>query len=106
MQSASRNSGAVLARAPWWRRGVRNGMAMGLLALAAILLRVVEGTFDGRLGRFFVENGTALAHGRNIVNVILVDFRGLDTLGEISVVLSAGIAALALLRRKQPEAPG
>ena len=88
----------------WLRDGTLALICGG--ALAAILLRVVEGTFDGRLGRFFVENGTALAHGRNIVNVILVDFRGLDTLGEISVVLSAGIAALALLRRKQPEAPG
>jgi len=41
-----------------------------------------------------------IAHGRNIVNVILVDFRGLDTLGEIAVVLTAGIAVLALLRRQ------
>jgi multicomponent Na+:H+ antiporter subunit A len=74
-------------------------------ALAVILLRVVESAFDDRLGRFFIENSVALAHGHNIVNVILVDFRGLDTLGEISVVLTAGIAALALLRRKEPEVP-
>jgi multicomponent Na+:H+ antiporter subunit A len=74
-------------------------------ALAVILLRVVESAFDDRLGRFFIENSVVLAHGHNIVNVILVDFRGLDTLGEISVVLTAGIAALALLRRKEPEVP-
>ena len=38
------------------------------------------------------------AHGHNVVNVILVDFRGLDTLGEVTVVLTAalGIAALVL----------
>ena len=33
--------------------------------------------------------------------MILVDFRGLDTLGEIAVVMTAGIAVLALLRKRQ-----
>jgi multicomponent Na+:H+ antiporter subunit A len=36
--------------------------------------------------------------GRNIVNVILVDFRGLDTLGEITVLVVAAIGATALAR--------
>jgi multicomponent Na+:H+ antiporter subunit A len=38
------------------------------------------------------------AFGRNIVNVILVDFRALDTFGEIAVVVIAALAAYALLR--------
>jgi multicomponent Na+:H+ antiporter subunit A len=38
------------------------------------------------------------AHGRNVVNVILVDIRGLDTLGEITVLASAGIGVVALSR--------
>lgn len=37
-------------------------------------------------------------HGRNVVNVILVDFRGLDTLGEITVLVAAAIGAVALAR--------
>jgi multicomponent Na+:H+ antiporter subunit A len=37
-------------------------------------------------------------HGRNVVNVILVDFRGFDTLGEISVLAVAAIGAVALAR--------
>ena len=37
-------------------------------------------------------------HGRNVVNVILVDFRGLDTLGEITVLAAASIGAVALAR--------
>ena len=46
-----------------------------------------------------------IAHGRNIVNVIIVDFRGLDTLGEIAVVMVAGLAILALIRvRAAPDA--
>ncbi len=70
-------------------------------AVALLLLRtIVAGRFDARLNGFFEANSAPLAHGRNIVNVILVDFRGLDTLGEITVVMTAGIAALALLRRQ------
>ncbi|QXC59169.1 DUF4040 domain-containing protein [Aquihabitans sp. G128] len=37
-------------------------------------------------------------HGRNVVNVILVDFRGFDTLGEIFVLASAAIGTVALAR--------
>jgi multicomponent Na+:H+ antiporter subunit A len=68
--------------------------------ITLVLLRVLEGHFDSRLGDFFASTSVALAHGRNIVNVILVDYRGLDTLGEITVVMTAGIAVLALLRRQ------
>lgn len=50
------------------------------------------------ISQFFVENSLPLAHGRNIVNVILVDFRGLDTLGEITVLGIAGLGVFALLK--------
>jgi multicomponent Na+:H+ antiporter subunit A len=45
-------------------------------------------------------------HGRNVVNVILVDFRGFDTLGEITVLAVASIGAVALARvgRRDPDA--
>lgn len=68
------------------------------LGFALILLRIVQQPFDATLSTFFAENSLAIAHGRNIVNVIIVDFRGLDTLGEISVVMIAGLAILALVR--------
>jgi multicomponent Na+:H+ antiporter subunit A len=47
-------------------------------------------------------------HGRNVVNVILVDFRGFDTLGEITVLAAASIGAVALARvgRRAAEAAG
>ena len=54
--------------------------------------------FDAALSNFFAAHSKAIAHGRNIVNVIIVDFRGLDTLGEISVVMIAGLAILTLIR--------
>jgi multicomponent Na+:H+ antiporter subunit A len=75
------------------------------IATSLLLLRVLEGVFDGRLSAFFAQNSVEIAHGRNIVNVILVDFRGLDTLGEITVVMTAGIAVLALLRRQHKREP-
>jgi len=37
------------------------------------------------------------AGGHNVVNVILVDFRGLDTLGEITVLAVAALAAYAVI---------
>jgi multicomponent Na+:H+ antiporter subunit A len=47
-------------------------------------------------------------HGRNVVNVILVDFRGFDTMGEITVLAVASIGAVALARvgRRAAEATG
>ena len=47
---------------------------------------------------FYIQNTLKLAHGHNIVNVILVDFRGFDTLGEITVLGIAGIGAYSLLK--------
>ncbi len=80
----------------------RDGLLALLIgtAISVLLLRVLQGVFDGRLSEFFARTSVEIAHGHNIVNVILVDYRGLDTLGEISVVMTAGIAALALLRRQ------
>nr|WP_244606539.1 hydrogen gas-evolving membrane-bound hydrogenase subunit E [Arsenicitalea aurantiaca] len=79
---------------------IRDG-AVALLCgvgFVMVLLVVLGQPFNGRLSEFFTRYSTEIAHGRNIVNVILVDFRGLDTLGEMSVIMVAGIAILALLR--------
>jgi multicomponent Na+:H+ antiporter subunit A len=84
----------------------------GTLALACgagvslLLMVVLSGTLDTRLSDLFAATSVPIAHGHNIVNVILVDYRGLDTLGEISVVMGAGIAIMALLRRRaKPATP-
>jgi len=50
------------------------------------------------ISNFFTENSFLKAHGRNIVNVILVDFRALDTLGEITVLTLAAIGVFSLFR--------
>src|SRR5690606_10241436 len=51
---------------------------------------------------FFVENAYIEGGGRNIVNVILVDFRGFDTFGEITVLGVVALTIYALLRRFRP----
>jgi len=73
-------------------------IAVGFGAVAAIvLLSVTAAPFDGRLSRFYELASLAEAHGRNVVNVVIVDFRGLDTLGEITVLTLAATAAVSLL---------
>jgi multicomponent Na+:H+ antiporter subunit A len=57
------------------------------------------------ISTYFAQQSVPAAHGRNIVNVILVDFRGLDTLGEITVLAVAGVGVYALLKLR-PRANG
>jgi len=71
--------------------------AFGAL-MASLVLIVTKEPLEPMLAPFFAENSYVLAHGRNVVNVILVDFRALDTLGEIVVIAVAAIGVHALLR--------
>jgi multicomponent Na+:H+ antiporter subunit A len=74
-------------------------MAAGIGALIGGLVLSVSTTETApRLREFFAEFGPTLGHGRNIVNVILVDFRAFDTMGEITVLATAAIGVRALLR--------
>jgi multicomponent Na+:H+ antiporter subunit A len=66
--------------------------------IAGVVLTVSTTETAGRLREYFVEFGPTLGHGRNIVNVILVDFRAFDTIGEITVLATAAIGVRALLR--------
>jgi multicomponent Na+:H+ antiporter subunit A len=75
------------------------------VGLTALLWAVLDRPLDMRLADFFNANSVPVAHGHNVVNVILVDFRGLDTLGEIAVVMTAGVAILALIRGARPKRP-
>ena len=70
----------------------------GLIFLLALTALAVP--MQSRLTPFFAENSVTLAKGRNIVNVILVDFRALDTLGEITVLAVAAIGIYALLKQR------
>jgi multicomponent Na+:H+ antiporter subunit A len=67
--------------------------------VAGLLLAVTSRPLDRSLTTFFEAASYPEANGRNIVNVILVDFRGIDTLGEIFVLAIAATGIFALLRR-------
>jgi multicomponent Na+:H+ antiporter subunit A len=77
------------------------GVLMTVLVLAATALPL-----DSALREFYARNSLPQAHGRNVVNVILVDFRALDTLGEITVLGVAAIGVLALLKLRPPKEHG
>jgi len=65
----------------------------GAAALAwAVLTRANDGMAD-----FFIKNSVSGGGGSNVVNVILVDFRGFDTFGEITVLAIAALGIFALL---------
>ncbi|MFA7428973.1 MAG: hydrogen gas-evolving membrane-bound hydrogenase subunit E, partial [Rhodospirillaceae bacterium] len=98
----------VLLRLPGFRvteKAWRRSMVMdGVLSVSLgvvftiILLGVTAGTLDMTIPDYYAARSLIDAHGRNIVNVILVDFRALDTMGEITVVSLAGLAAYALIK--------
>lgn len=79
---------------------------LGLLmwALASV---AVQGRVDlSASARYFAQTSLTEGHGRNIVNVILVDFRGIDTLGEITVLAVAGIGVYALMKSRASKGGG
>jgi multicomponent K+:H+ antiporter subunit A len=58
--------------------------------------------FPASISRHFLERAYSEGGGTNVVNVILVDFRGFDTMGEITVVAVVALTVYALLRRFRP----
>ena len=79
-----------------WRDATVAALSGALVT--ALLLAVTRVPFDDAIPTYFAEASYPVAHGRNIVNVILVDFRALDTLGEIAVLAIAGIGVYALVK--------
>jgi multicomponent Na+:H+ antiporter subunit A len=68
----------------------------GVLVTTLVLFVGASGT-TSRLADYFADAAPRLAHGLNVVNVILVDFRGFDTLGEATVLVTVAIGVRALL---------
>jgi multicomponent Na+:H+ antiporter subunit A len=68
------------------------GLLMTLLVLKAKAIQLAP-----PLSERYAEWSYLLAKGKNVVNVILVDFRALDTLGEITVLTIAALGIFALM---------
>lgn len=73
------------------------GAGTSALAFAIMVRPPVE-----VLAPFFLQRALPDAGGSNVVNVIIVDFRGFDTLGEITVLGAVALTVYALLRRFRP----
>lgn len=70
------------------------------VVITLMMLAVLDIQYFESISSYYVENSAPLAYGRNIVNVILVDFRALDTLGEIFVLSLAALGVLSMLKLK------
>jgi multicomponent Na+:H+ antiporter subunit A len=80
-------------------RGRDVALASAVGALMALLVVAAAGLQAGEpISAYHAERSLPGAHGRNVVNTILVDFRGLDTMGEVSVLAIAGAGVIALLK--------
>lgn len=90
--------------APFWV-GIRDSviaLAVGG-TVTTLVLAVLHVPFSNPMGEYYAQNSYVEAVGHNIVNTILVDFRALDTLGEITVLLVAGFGVYAMLRLGRDE---
>ena len=100
LEEATPSTGAVAA---WLRRSrdliiaVAAGAGLSTIAYAMMIRPSPDG-----ISRFFLERAQTEGGGANVVNVILVDFRGFDTLGEITVLGVVALTVYALLRRFRP----
>jgi len=96
----------VLYRLPRYLKlsDYRNRIKDGAISLAfgaiitVLILEVLASPVDKTISKYYAENAYVLAKGKNVVNVILVDFRGTDTFMEISVLAIAAIGVFALLK--------
>jgi multicomponent Na+:H+ antiporter subunit A len=98
----------TFSRGGWPRRS--GAAAIALLVgtgVGALTWLSVGRTGRSDLGSRFLEEAEPITGGANVVNTILVDFRALDTLGEISVLVVAalGIYTLVRLPAVRPLAP-
>jgi len=85
---------------------VRDGIvaaAAGVL-MTGVTLAAFTITGDRLVAEYYEQNSVPEGHGDNVVNVILVDFRAFDTLGEITVLSTAALGIYALIRLRPRKA--
>lgn len=98
----------ITLRASRWKRWVRAviGAAVGLTIGTLVLIAMAARSADP-ISLQLPELAYLGGHGANVVNVMLVDIRGWDTLGELSVILAAatGVASLVFLSTRVDTLP-
>lgn len=78
-------------------RDLAISVSFGVL-ITLIVIVLTEKDLTSNLSEYYSTYSYLLAKGKNVVNVILVDFRSIDTLGEITVLVIAALGVYALLR--------
>ena len=97
-QPAGAGQVAPVRRSGRWWRGVLAGAVAGLGTLLAVWGFLSQPATAPSVSAEHVRL-TPAAHGKDVVTVIVADFRGLDTLGEITVLVVAVVGVATLLRR-------
>ncbi|HLV18766.1 MAG TPA: monovalent cation/H+ antiporter subunit A [Pseudomonas sp.] len=101
---APRELNIQVPRSAWVRRSrdmaiaVAAGLAMCVVSYAVLM----SPASPGGISDFFLTRALPEGGGSNVVNVLLVDFRSFDTLGEIAVLAIVALTVYALLRRFRP----
>jgi len=99
---ASAELGEVIDRPGRGRQALNLAISIGVgLMITGFLLSVVIRPAEHRVGPQLLASSQEQAQGSNAVNTILVDFRGFDTLGEITVLVIAMLGCLGLLMRRK-----
>ena len=73
--------------------------------MTVVALKAIHLEFNHPVSDYFLENSRKTSgFGKNVVNVILVDFRALDTLGEVVVlaIAAVGVSMLFTFKTKKP----
>jgi len=87
----------------WGRRGRDFALAAAAgVGMATLSWAMMTRPFPQSISSFFLERAPSEGGGMNVVNVMLVDFRGFDTFGEITVLGIVALTVYALLRRFRP----
>ena len=87
-------------------RNVIVALAAGAFGFFLVLFNSSVNMQAGRtIGGYFLQNAVPGGHGANVVNVILVDFRAFDTMGEITVLAIAALGGYALLNAPRVRLP-
>jgi len=90
-------------RSTWLRRARDGSISVaGGLGLAAATWALLNSTPPKTISDFYLLRALSEGGGANVVNVLLVDFRGFDTMGEITVLSAVALTVYALLRRFRP----
>jgi multicomponent Na+:H+ antiporter subunit A len=93
----------------WAPRALRVAVAVAVgVAVAGFALAAGTARTERPVAERMIEEAEPVGGGRNVVNVILIDIRGIDTMGEITVlaIAAAGVANLVRAARRRDDDHG